>query len=93
MDIRRVAGERAKAEGIDLETALWDVVKALLEAGRKGDVAAAKLVMDRLCEADPVTLKAELAHTIGEGCQSSTVEDLAAALREVGFVPAAGSEG
>lgn len=46
-----VAAER---ERLDLAAELWRVVKTLLQAAVGGDVQAAKLVLDRLTDPDPV---------------------------------------
>jgi hypothetical protein len=53
-DLYTVAAERAAAEGVDLAQELWGVVKQLLAAAKGGDVQAARLVLDRLSDADPI---------------------------------------
>lgn len=50
IDIRRLAEERAKAEGMDLEGALWLVIKDQLALARI-DTAAAKLMLSTLGDA------------------------------------------
>ncbi|MCA8975826.1 MAG: hypothetical protein KDC98_13980 [Planctomycetes bacterium] len=42
---------------MDLESAIWEVFQALLRRAKKGDVQAAKLLLDRLCEDDPVAVE------------------------------------
>lgn len=48
VDLRRLAQERSEAEGIDLDSAMWGVLKAMIGQALKGDVQAARLVCDRL---------------------------------------------
>jgi hypothetical protein len=57
IDIRHTAEEFAAAEGIDLREALWKVIKGLLSAAEKGDTQAAKLLLDRLTDCDPLALR------------------------------------
>ena len=49
LDLRAIAEKKAKESGVDLETALWEVVVGLLERAKAGDAAASKVVLDRLC--------------------------------------------
>jgi len=51
-DFRAIATARAEAEGLSLEDAIYKVCRGLLTAAENGDVAAARLVLDRLCTAD-----------------------------------------
>ena len=52
--MRRLAAEKSKADGIDIEEAMWGVIKALLRSAMKdGDVAAAKLLFEKLALNDP----------------------------------------
>lgn len=53
VDLRRLAAEKSKADGIDIENAMWGVLKAMLKASINGDVAAAKLVFEKLALNDP----------------------------------------
>lgn len=57
LDFRRVIADRAEAAGIPLETALWGIFTSLLKQARDGDVQAARLLLDRLCDNDPVSLR------------------------------------
>ena len=52
LDFRRVVAERAAAAGIPLEAAVWSIFTSLLRRARDGDVHAAKLTLDRLCDND-----------------------------------------
>jgi hypothetical protein len=56
-DLFRVASEYAAREGIDLERALFLTVQKMLELAQDGDVGAAKLVFDRLCDQDPLSVE------------------------------------
>ncbi len=47
----------AEAEGLDVERELFRVLKVLLRRAQKGDVAAAKLVFERLCGREPLRLE------------------------------------
>ena len=53
-DLRAVAEQKAAEEGVDLETGLWLVVRRLMTAAQGGDVQAARLLLDRLCDATEV---------------------------------------
>lgn len=44
----------AQHRGTKLETALVEIFDALVKGAKKGDVQAAKLLFDRLCEKDPL---------------------------------------
>ena len=50
-DIRKAAEQHAAKVGMDLQAALGEIIEALIIQAKAGDVAAAKLVMDRLCGA------------------------------------------
>ena len=49
-NLRTIALEHAEAEGVDLQDAIWSVVKSMIEAAQEGDVSAARLLLDRLPE-------------------------------------------
>ncbi|MCB9882221.1 MAG: hypothetical protein H6834_10550 [Planctomycetes bacterium] len=49
VDLLAICQRRADEEGIDLEQLVWEVAQALFRRAEQGDVAAAKLVLDRLC--------------------------------------------
>ncbi|MEY4534866.1 MAG: hypothetical protein RLZZ246_1184 [Planctomycetota bacterium] len=53
--LHHLAARFAEAEGVDLDNALWQVLKALLVVAAKGDVAAAKLVLQYLAREDDPT--------------------------------------
>lgn len=57
-DLYAVAEERARADGVDLADKLWLLVQKLFEQAMAGDTAAAKLLLDRLTDADPVKIDA-----------------------------------
>jgi hypothetical protein len=46
--LRQLAEARAFVEDMSIEDALWDVVKAMIERAKGGDVKAAQLILDRL---------------------------------------------
>jgi Family of unknown function (DUF5681) len=48
VDLRQLAETRAFVEDMSIEDALWDVVKAMIERAKGGDVKAAQLILDRL---------------------------------------------
>jgi hypothetical protein len=56
-DIRAIAKDYAAKEGLCLEESVWKVLKAMIDRGTNGDVHAAKLVLDRLCQSDPVAVR------------------------------------
>jgi len=56
LDFRAVIAARAESEGISIEGALWDVFQSLLLQARLGDVQAARLLLDHLCDKEPVEL-------------------------------------
>lgn len=49
INLRSLIEAQAMERGVDLEQVVWDVFHALIERAKKGDVGAAKLVLDRLC--------------------------------------------
>lgn len=51
-DFRRLVIERCEREGVTVEDAVWAVFTALLKKARRGDVAAARVLLDRLCPRD-----------------------------------------
>lgn len=48
LDLRALAEREAEREGFDLNQAAWRVLKKLFHMAEGGDVAAAKLVLDKL---------------------------------------------
>ena len=65
IDLRALARARADAEGIDIDSAVWVVLKSMItRAGTHGDVQAAKLVLGWLCDADPAKLDVALSGEI-----------------------------
>lgn len=62
----KIAIERAEKEGFDLEEAIWRVVRKLLTAAQNGDVAAAKLVFDKLCPEPPASVQARVYDNRGQ---------------------------
>lgn len=53
-DFRRLVLERSRKEDVSIEDALWLVFRSLLKEVGKGNVQAAKLLLDKLCDADAV---------------------------------------
>lgn len=47
----QIAVKHAQAEGLDLEAAVWAVLKMMLTRGALGDTKAAKVALDHLCPA------------------------------------------
>lgn len=52
IDFRRVVREKAEQEGIAVEDAVWAIFRSMLKQAGAGDVSAAKLLLDRLCDDD-----------------------------------------
>jgi hypothetical protein len=57
IDFRKVAEERSAAAGTNLEHELYEVLTALIARAKDGDSVAAKLVIDRLCDALPAKVE------------------------------------
>jgi hypothetical protein len=55
-DFRRVVHEKMQEQNLPVEHALWSIFRSMLARASGGDVSAAKLLLDRLCESDPITL-------------------------------------
>lgn len=49
LDLMKVARQKAKEHGRDLETMLWQVIEGMHAAAREGDTKAAALLLDRFC--------------------------------------------
>lgn len=56
-DLRKIVAERLATDGTSVETVVYEVFDALRSNVRKGDTAAAKLILDRLCDTDPQGLE------------------------------------
>lgn len=56
-DLFAVALEGAAREGVDLRASLWAVLQAIVQRALTGDVSAAKLVLDRLTDPDPIVVE------------------------------------
>lgn len=52
-DFRKIITDAAAQAGVDLPKTLWTIFGAILKAALKGDVHAAKLLLDRLCDTEP----------------------------------------
>jgi hypothetical protein len=52
-----LAERRAEASGLSLEEELWQVVLALFAAAKKGDIQAAKILLDKLTLPDVLALQ------------------------------------
>lgn len=59
IDLRAVVARASESEGFNIDQALWAVVRALCDAAQGGDTQAAKLLFDRLCGRE--TLSVEVA--------------------------------
>jgi hypothetical protein len=66
IDFRKVAEERSAAAGTNLEHELYEVLAALIAQAKKGDATAAKLVLDRLCDAVPSKVEHSGGFTLAE---------------------------
>lgn len=56
-DIYAVALEGAARDGIDLRAKLYEVLQAMVQRALAGDVSAAKLLVDRLTDPDPIVVE------------------------------------
>lgn len=56
-DFRKIVTEESKRNNISVEAAVWSIYGAMIVKARSGDVQAAKLLLDRLCESDPIKLE------------------------------------
>jgi hypothetical protein len=52
-DFRRIIIDAAAKADVDLAKTIWTIFGAILKAALKGDVHAAKLLLDRLCDTEP----------------------------------------
>ncbi len=51
-DFRKIVAEESAKHGVPVEVAVWAIYTALLKRARRGDVAAARILLDRLCPRD-----------------------------------------
>lgn len=49
IDFRKAIEKHAKDEGVDMDEAVWQVAKSLLEQAKEGNHQAARLFLDRCC--------------------------------------------
>ncbi len=73
LDFRLLVQEHAEKQDISVDTAMWGVFTAMLTQARKGDVQAAKLLLDRLCTADATNIN--LNHSGGIASTGPPVPD------------------
>lgn len=52
-----VATEGAARDGVDLKASLWAVLQAVAQRALAGDVSAAKLLIDKLTDPDPIVVE------------------------------------
>lgn len=57
VDLRKLAQEKAREDGVELGDALWSVTRAMLKRAVNGDVQAAKLLFDKLCDNDAIKIE------------------------------------
>lgn len=57
-DFRAIVTAEAAKNGVTIETAVWGVFVSMLNRARNGDVQAAKLVLDRLCPENTLSIAA-----------------------------------
>lgn len=55
-DFRKVIRDKMLSQDLPVEDALWAIFRAMLGRASSGDVSAAKLLLDKLCETDPIML-------------------------------------
>lgn len=67
LNLRKIAQQKADENGVDLETVLWACLAAMIAQARAGNVKAATLVFDRLCELDTIPLHITHDGAIGRG--------------------------
>lgn len=53
IDFRRLVEEEAERRGVDLVVVLWRVFQSIVRRALRGDMQAAKLLLDKLCLVDP----------------------------------------
>lgn len=70
-DFRKVIRDKMEAQDLPVEDALWAIFRSMLTRASGGDVSAAKLLLDRLCESDAIML--DVSHQ--DGCQPPVSED------------------
>lgn len=57
LNLRTIAKQKAAENNVDLETVLWAVLAAMITQARGGNVKAAALVFDRICDVDAIPLR------------------------------------
>lgn len=72
-DLFCVARDLAERDGYDLREALWKVTQKLINQALDGDVQAARLVVERLTDTDPVELHVTAA-TLGDTERAARLE-------------------
>lgn len=72
----QIVGEYGEREGLSMHEALWEVAQALFSAARKGDVTAAKLLIDKLCENDEEPMQLNIAHELSDTERAHRLEQL-----------------
>lgn len=72
-DVFAVASEHADAEGFDLRARLGRVVGALLAAAEAGDVQAARVLIDKLCDSDATSGALSIVLSTGVPSPSATM--------------------
>lgn len=56
-DFRKVVTDKMKEQDLTVESALWAIFRSMLGRASGGDVSAAKLLLDKLCEVDPIAME------------------------------------
>ncbi|MCA8949128.1 MAG: hypothetical protein KDE27_06485 [Planctomycetes bacterium] len=56
-DLYVIAEQKAREEGVDLAAKLWQLVQKLFELALAGDTGAARLLLDRLTDPDPIRVE------------------------------------
>ena len=77
-DFRAVVEQFAIANKVEVDRAIYEVFTALAARARAGDVAAAKLLLDRLCTADPTQV--EVLTALPEDERQRRVDEIISAL-------------
>lgn len=77
-DFRAVVEQFAATNKVEVDRAIYEVFTALAARAKAGDVAAAKLLLDRLCTADPTQV--EVLTALPEDERQRRVDEIISAL-------------
>ena len=83
-DLRAIARDKAAAEGLSLEGALWEIVSALITQAKAGDVRAAQVLLDRLVGREPLPVVVDDPHDLGDALRRARLRLAARDEQEAG---------